>query len=89
MKQAMKLGYSSAGTMIKFINSGTMNNISVTAHDAAIAYAAYGTPIPPIVTGLLLQRLCNIPLRGTYTNNLTGTYKPEYIKDVYSKRLSM
>ncbi len=52
MKQAMelaeKLGYSSAGTMIEFINSGTMNNLPVTVHDAARAYAAYGTPIPLI-----------------------------------------
>jgi hypothetical protein len=49
MKQAMelaeKLGYPSAGTMMEFINSGTMNNLPVTAHDAARAYAAYGTPI--------------------------------------------
>jgi hypothetical protein len=40
MKQAMelaeKLGYPSVGTMIEFINSGTMNNLPVTAHDAAL-----------------------------------------------------
>ncbi len=52
MKQAMelaeKLGYPSAGTMMEFINSGTMNNLPVTAHVAARAYAAYGTPIPQI-----------------------------------------
>ncbi len=44
MKQAMelaeKLSYPSAGTM-EFINPGTMNNLPVTAHDAARAYAAY------------------------------------------------
>jgi hypothetical protein len=49
MKQAMelaeKLGYPSVGTMMDFINSGTMNNLPVTAQDAARAYAAYGTPI--------------------------------------------
>ncbi len=52
MKQAMelaeKLGYPSVGTMIEFISSETMNNFSVTAHDAARAYAAYGTRIPLI-----------------------------------------
>ncbi len=52
MKQAMelaeKLGYPPAGTMIKFINSGTMNNLPITAHDAARAYAAHGKPIPLI-----------------------------------------
>ncbi len=41
MKQAMelaeKLGYPSVGTMIECINSGTMNNLPVTAHDAARA----------------------------------------------------
>ncbi len=45
MKLAEKLGYPSAGTMIEFINSGTMNNLPVTAHDAARAYAAYDTSI--------------------------------------------
>ena len=33
---------------MEFINSGTMNSLPVTAHDAARAYAAYGTPIPLI-----------------------------------------
>ncbi len=50
MKQAMelaeKLGYPSVGTMMEFINSGTMNNLPVTALDAARAYAAYGSTIP-------------------------------------------
>jgi hypothetical protein len=45
MKQAIelteKLGYASVGTIIEFINSGTMNNLPVTAHDAARVYAAY------------------------------------------------
>ncbi len=43
MKQAMelaeKLGHPSVGTMMEFINSGTMNNLPVTAHDTARAYA--------------------------------------------------
>jgi hypothetical protein len=30
MELAEKLGYTSAGTMIEFINSGTMNNLPVT-----------------------------------------------------------
>jgi hypothetical protein len=49
MKQAIelaeKLGYPSVGAMMDFINSGSMNNLPVTAQDAARAYAAYGTPI--------------------------------------------
>ncbi len=37
MALAEKLGYPSAGIIIEFINSGTMNNLPVTAHDAARA----------------------------------------------------
>jgi hypothetical protein len=48
MELAEKLGYPSAGMMIEFINSGTMNNLPVTAQDAARAYAACGAPIPLI-----------------------------------------
>jgi hypothetical protein len=46
MKVAEKLAYPSAEKAIEFINSGCMNDISVTAHDVARAYKTYGTPIP-------------------------------------------
>ena len=46
MKMAEKLAYPSAGKAIEFINSGSMNDIPLTAHDVARAYEAYGTPIP-------------------------------------------
>jgi hypothetical protein len=46
MKMAEKLAYPSAGKAIEFINSGSMNDIPITAHDVARAYEVYGTPIP-------------------------------------------
>ncbi len=46
MKMAEKLAYPSAGKAIEFINSGSMNDVPVTAQDVARAYEAYDTPIP-------------------------------------------
>ena len=46
MKMAEKLAYPSAGKAIEVINSGSMNEVPVTAHDVARAYEAYGAPIP-------------------------------------------
>jgi hypothetical protein len=44
MKLAEKLAYPSAAKAIEFINSGSMNDVPVTAQD--VANEAYGTPIP-------------------------------------------
>jgi len=46
MKLAEKLAYPSAGKAIEFVNSGSMNDVPITAQDIARAYEAYGTPIP-------------------------------------------
>ncbi len=45
MNMAEKLAYPSAGKAIEFVNSGSVNDIPVTAHDVARAYEVYGTPI--------------------------------------------
>jgi hypothetical protein len=46
MKMSEKLAYPSAGRAIEFINSGSMNDLPVSAHDVARAYEVYGTPMP-------------------------------------------